>query len=238
MFDNAMAKTVSEYLGNGGFVYLDGADALGADQANNTTLLNLLGLQSASDGGLNKIDDLAGQPDALTQDLVFSGNSQVSNVYIDRYVPSPSNGIAAFNESNYGAVAVQSSVPGGRRSFCFSYAIAYLVDEQYPNTRDELMHRILNFFDMLTAVPETAGASEDGFIIYPNPIHDELTVEIAGDHMSAGNLTIYGIDGRQIISEEISNRSIKMNLSGILPGIYLVELRTGSRVFIQKLLKK
>ena len=62
--------------------------------------------------------------------------------------------VAAFIESNYGTVAVQNSSPEGHRTFCFSYALAKLNDGETPNTREELLHRILNFFDIQTAVPE------------------------------------------------------------------------------------
>ena len=84
---------------------------------------------------------------------IFTGNSQVSNSYIDKYVPS-ANSIEAFTESDYGTVAVQQYVPNDRRTFCFSYSLADLNDGALPNTREELLHRILNFFDIYTSAPD------------------------------------------------------------------------------------
>ena len=148
-----MSLTLIDYLVDGGYVYLEGGDALGYDQVANTQLLNLFGLASANDGAENPINSLAGPAAAITNGMVFTSNSQVSNAWIDKYVPM-ANGITAFIEDNYGNVAVQQSVTNGRRTFCFSYALSKLTDGDYPNTREELLHRILNFFDIYTADPE------------------------------------------------------------------------------------
>ena len=139
---NDQMAIVNDYLESGGYVYLEGGDALGNNQVNNTQLLNLFGLIAATNGtGTNPINSLEGKPTAITHDMVFTGNSQVSNDSIDKYAPS-SNGKTAFTESGYGTVAVQQSISNGRRTFCFSYSLADLTDGEYPNTREELLHRI------------------------------------------------------------------------------------------------
>ena len=117
--DDQMASVLIDYLESGGYVYLEGGDALGNDQVNNTQLLNLFGLVAATNGtGTNPINSLEGKPTAITHDLVFTGNSQVSNDSIDKYAPS-SSGKTAFTETGYGTVAVQQNITGGRRSFLF-----------------------------------------------------------------------------------------------------------------------
>ncbi len=110
IFDNQMAGIIIDYLDNGGYVYLEGGNALGIDQVGNTQLLNLFGLASASNGtASNPIDSLLGQPGALTNEMTFNGNNQVSNSWIDKYVPS-AYGVTAFIENGYGTVAVQQSI--------------------------------------------------------------------------------------------------------------------------------
>ncbi len=88
VLDDQMANIIFDYLEGGGYVYLEGGDALGYDQVTNTQLLELFGLASATDGTANPINSLEGQPDALTNEMIFTGNNQVSNSYIDKYVPA------------------------------------------------------------------------------------------------------------------------------------------------------
>ena len=147
-----LAKTIGDYLEGGGYVYLEGGDALGYDQANNNQFLELFGIASATDGTNNPIDSLKGQTGTLAEDLLFTGSQQTSVAYIDRYVPMDDAG-AAFVEKGYGIVAVQHSLPGAHRTFCFSYALAELEDGENPNTREQLLERILNFFDIYTGTP-------------------------------------------------------------------------------------
>jgi len=144
-----MASAIQTYLEAGGKVYLEGGDALGYDQSANTSIHNLFGLTSASDGTTNIIDGLAGQSDAITNGMLFTSSTQVSNTYID--IISPSTGAVSFIESGYGNVAVQNVGSYGQKTFCFSYALSQLVDGASPSTKNDLLAGITNF--LLSAVP-------------------------------------------------------------------------------------
>ena len=147
-FDGTMAGEVISYLKGGGKVYLEGGDALGYDQDTNSTLLNLFGLNTASDGSSmkNEIDGLAGQSGAITDGMLFNSSTQFRNNWIDLYTPN--SGITAFVESGYGNVAVQNTGTYSQKTFCFSYALAELTDGSSPSTKDDLMAAILNFFEL------------------------------------------------------------------------------------------
>ncbi|MCW9094394.1 MAG: S8 family serine peptidase, partial [Ignavibacteriaceae bacterium] len=147
VFNDYQAAQIQEYLESGGKVYLEGGDALGYDQVGNSILLTLFGLASANDGGTNIINSLAGQNAAITEGMLFTSSTQVSNNYIDKYFPN-SIGTVAFYESGYGNVAVQSIGTYGQRTFCFSYALSELADENPPSIRDTLLQRILDFFQL------------------------------------------------------------------------------------------
>jgi PKD repeat protein len=238
--DSYAAGIIIDYLENGGFVYIEGGDALGYDQANNTQLLDLFGLASASDGTTNPIDSLGGQPDALTNGMLFTGNSQVSNSWIDRYVPS-ANGIAAFVESGYGPVAVQNSVPDSYRTFCFSYALAKLADGEASNTREELLNRILNFFDIYTGVLNEA--EPDGMYckVYPNPVTSSATIQYNLPADSQIILDIFNSTGQRI-SQPVNSKqmkgehSVQWNARGLQAGIYYYSLRSAKLVHSGKII--
>lgn len=153
-----MFSAIRTYLEAGGKLYLEGGDALGYDLANyfpeiepgldgDDILYPLLGLESASDGGSNVISLLSGEHGWHTLGLGFTGSTQTSTYCAsqDLFVPS-ANGVAAFEEDNYGTVAVQGMGSYGQRTFVMSYTLKALTDATFPSTKAELLNRILDFF--------------------------------------------------------------------------------------------
>lgn len=152
-FTDAMATTVIDYLQNGGNVYLEGGDAFGFNQSSNTTLLNLFGLASAADGasGNTPVTNLQGQTGTLTEGMLFTSSTQPNNTWIDIYTPN-GNGTVSFIESTVGNVGVQGSGSNSQKTMCFSYALAKLTDATFPSTRENLIDKILEFFDVVVPV--------------------------------------------------------------------------------------
>ncbi len=142
------AAVIISYLQNGGAVYLEGGDALGYDQSSNSTLLNLFGLASASDGSSSgtPVTNLQGQTGTLTEGMNFTGSTQPNNTWIDLYAPN--SGTLAFFQTGVGNVGVQNDGTSGQRSFCFSYALAYLTDGSSPTTKADLLDQIAGFFNL------------------------------------------------------------------------------------------
>ncbi len=151
------ASVIINYLQNSGNVYLEGGDALGFDQSSNSTLLNLFGLASASDGSSSNtpVTNLQGQTGALTQGMLFTASTQPNNTWIDLYTPN-ANGTLAFNQSGVGNVGVQGSGSAGQKTFCFSYALGYLTDGSSPTTKADLMNQILDYFNVQIPVEFTS----------------------------------------------------------------------------------
>ena len=147
--DDPNAAVIIDYLQNGGAVYLEGGDALGFDQNTNTTLLNLFGLSSATDGSSSStpVTDLQGQTGTLTEGMHFTSSTQPNNTWIDLYTPN-SNGTLAFAQTGVGNVGVQSTGTYGQRTFCFSYALGYLTDATSPTTKADLLNQIADFFNL------------------------------------------------------------------------------------------
>ncbi len=191
-FSSSMVAAVEEYLQAGGRVYLEGGDALEYDQYGTEPLHSLFGLGSGSDGGTNPIDGLAGQPNAITDPMLFTSSTQVGLSYIDMYTPS--TGISAFNESGYGNVAVQSSGSYGQKTFCFSYALAYLDDGTFPSTKYELMSRIFDFLTSGTSPNIDVSPTSFTFDVTEGDTDaDVLTINNLGELNLNWNLTEAGV---------------------------------------------
>lgn len=153
-----MYRAIRDYLQAGGKLYIEGSDAVaydmavyfpGIDGANGAyeILWPLLGLQSASDGATNVINGLEGVTGSPAEGISFSSSTQPVNLSIDTFVAMPSVAKNAFVESDYGCVAVASTGSAGQRTFVFSYALRELVDGSFPNTRSNLLRKIMDFFE-------------------------------------------------------------------------------------------
>lgn len=168
---------LKNYLEEGGYVYLEGADAFGFDQPDDNELRDYFGLTSVADGSNgNAIDSLYGLDDGIMNGMYFTSNTQEANSWIDIY-NNDANGIDAFSENNYGTVGVQNSVSNAHRTFCFSYALAKLNDENFPSTKDEFINRLLNFFDPDNVLQVRNSSNALACKAYPNPTSDQTTIE-------------------------------------------------------------
>ncbi len=157
-FDKSyMFNALKDYLVSGGKVYIEGVDVVGFDMSYylpdiegaldaHEVLWPLLGISTADDGITNAIDGLAGQSNTPTSGMLFAATSQTKVDYIDTFIPNLAYARSAFEESGYGCVGVACAGAYDQRSFVFSYALRELTDGVFPNTRANLLSRIMDFF--------------------------------------------------------------------------------------------
>jgi len=152
-----MFNALYNYLLSGGRVYIEGVDVVGFDLTYYLpdiqgeldayeVLWPLLGIISAEDGITNAIDNLSGISYTPSSGMLFTSSSQTKVDYIDRFTELYPYARSAFEESNYGCVAVVCAGGYDQRSFVFSYALSELTDGSFPNTRENLIVRIMDFF--------------------------------------------------------------------------------------------
>jgi hypothetical protein len=73
------------------------------------------------------------------------------------------------------------------------------------------------------------------FLIYPNPAHDHFTITFNGQQgMENEQLKIYDVKGKLVKEQAIDNQSSIINCD-FSPGVYIVKLEAGERVYEQKL---
>ncbi len=151
-------------------------------------------------------------------------------------------GREAFTESDYGTVAVQQNVPNGRRTFCFSYSLADLNDGAIPNTRGELLHRILNFFDIYTSAPDGQESNTMSCNVFPNPFINSTRVEYQLKENTSVMLTLFNHLGQEVgflVDEKQTKGTyrVQWNAKGLPAGVYYVQLKTGNQVMAKKIVK-
>ncbi len=147
-----MLQIIAEYLYQGEQLYLEcGSLFTGLiyfGYPSTEEIMELFGVEESQFTTLtNPVSLLTGLSNSICQDLEFNGSTQNLNWFINEMTPGE-NGIAAFEEDNYGTVAIQGEGEYGQKTFIFSYAVAHLVDGPL-GIRDELMERIVEFLDLL-----------------------------------------------------------------------------------------
>ncbi len=85
--------------------------------------------------------------------------------------------------------------------------------------------------------PATVGeVIKDGqFAIYPNPASGMITLQ-AVHGLQPEVVTILDLSGRAVLRTEATGATVRLDVSGIPSGMYLVSIRTGDQQHIQKLL--
>ena len=99
----------------------------------------------------------------------------------------------------------------------------------------------LNYMNFTLNPSAVASTMNDvGFILYPNPVKDEITVQYKCSNNSA-QLNILNLEGMIVHSERISSTSNitnTYNLNKLQKGVYLVKITDGDTFMIQKLIIK
>lgn len=238
---NSMVSTIVDYNNSGGNIYIEGGDAMSAFDSNG---LQAFGLSGVEHGEKNILTDLTGQDDAITTGLHFEASSQWSVRSIDSYEIYRVRGISgAFNEGTYGLVAVQFDGTEwfGQKTFCLSYSLANLEDGDDPNTRNELLSRILEFFSITTEINEQDANSAVNLHLYPNPASTQATLAFDLSRDEILNVEIYNLNGQKVLSEPgkmypKGQNLVHLETDRLNTGFYICRLISSKKVFNGKLL--
>lgn len=76
-----------------------------------------------------------------------------------------------------------------------------------------------------------------GLKLYPNPAHNNVTLEFDGE-LEQAQINVFDIMGKQVFSDNLTKGSYMLNVDTFTPGIYLVVLQNGSKYYTQRLAVK
>jgi len=249
-----MTDIMIDYLMNGGRLYAESGSFFGImnyfDYPNQDEAMQLFGVDTIETPmTTNTLNLLTGQPGSICEGFVFDGSFQSPVWFIDKMTPNE-NGIAAFEEDNYGTVAVQGVGEYGQKTFCFSYALAKLRD-MYDVKRDSLMTEIAIFFELMDPVDIedeiNSIISVLDLNIFPNPSDGisniKYLIPVGSWQLAIGkkvDLSIFDIYGKKIrmLVDEMQKPgeySVRFDGSDLPAGIYLVRLQAGTRIETTKL---
>ncbi|HYV95433.1 MAG TPA: choice-of-anchor tandem repeat GloVer-containing protein [Chitinophagales bacterium] len=84
------------------------------------------------------------------------------------------------------------------------------------------------------------GAPLDEFTIYPNPVTEYATCNAPSFNNQKVSISVTDLSGKEILSQKVvvRNLQLKINLSHVTSGIYILELMAGDQKKIAKLMKE
>ena len=108
--------------------------------------------------------------------------------------------------------------------------------EPYVAYRDEAN----NLGIIVMRYGSNAGIGEltsSGISIYPNPAHDNITIETSFT-LSQVQLSISNLDGKQLITRQITQPKTQIDISNLPNGVYFVRVTNDKTIVTGKIIKQ
>jgi len=100
-----------------------------------------------------------------------------------------------------------------------------------------------NTYSQIAALRLDGAVAISGLTVYPNPFTNNIKLQIHSTKEESSLIRLVNMAGQQVIKREITlqpgdNIIVVKDLETVAPGFYLMEIRTGSDVITQKIVKK
>ena len=89
--------------------------------------------------------------------------------------------------------------------------------------------------DVLTSIENTSNT--DKILLYPNPVNNKLLIEMTAFDISS-KLYIYDLNGKELMFQQIDKTKMEIDLSNLLPGVYIVKIINDKSEEARKILIK
>ncbi len=156
------------------------------------------------------------------------------NGKIEEYIVDRENPEAAFTlvDEFWGKI---------KQGFKTSIALAdfnndELLDVVVGNERGGLAIYATDVFSALTT--STTSIEEEEISIYPNPVAEQLTIQLSNQVKAEKWLTIYGSEGRVHLTQRMNSIREIVDLSRLESGVYFLKIHSNTGVSIKKIIKK
>lgn len=74
--------------------------------------------------------------------------------------------------------------------------------------------------------------------VYPVPANQKLTIEISGKNVQQNELTILQLNGQAIRKEIFCDNKYAVDIENLKAGMYILQIRAGNQIFIQKFIRQ
>lgn len=246
------AVAITEYLNNGGRVYLEGSSAWFVDPHyhNGHDLSPLFGINGTT-WSYGDMGPVVGQSSTFTNSMYFDYGGE--NRYMDHIDPTGSGFlILRDNNNNYNCGIANDA--GSYRTVGVSFELGGLIDASPPSTRAALLDSIMKFFGV--PLPGVFENSQEPlnivhFAISPNPFMKLTEISFSTGHGAKGIefLGIYDILGRLVRILPTSQCNLNESVSSVCwdgsdeharpvpAGVYFLRVKTKDIEKTEKIIK-
>jgi len=80
---------------------------------------------------------------------------------------------------------------------------------------------------------------ENKIIIYPNPSHDNITIENTSLNKTENDIiSIYNVQGQLLLKQPMQQEKIEINISGFAKGVYVLKIESEEGVAVKRVVKE
>ena len=101
--------------------------------------------------------------------------------------------------------------------------------------RNIFMHRIVDWLMYGATGVSELKPQVDNLVIRPNPVSDFVDIGMTNKMQE---VSLYNSQGQQVLLEETNQASLRMDLSKLVPGLYILKVKTENGIVTDKLLKQ
>lgn len=95
--------------------------------------------------------------------------------------------------------------------------------------------------EMHQVLPPSTGITDvhtSGILVYPNPVHQNVTVLLPSSGNVSASIELYSVDGRKYLEQMISQPKAELDLSALPSGMYFLKVLSKEGIMTGKLLKE
>ena len=164
---------------------------------------------------------------------------QGQNVYIVNYISGNnalSNGTSFSSPVMSGVIACFWQAFPNKTNMEIMDIVRKSAD-RYSNPTDQYGYGVPDFEAAFNVTLSNDEFELDGFSVFPNPVEDNLTIDIANSNIKDYSISIYNILGKEVLKFDNTQTNL-INVSSLNGGIYLLSLSNGNSKKVIKLVKR
>jgi hypothetical protein len=158
-------------------------------------------------------------------------------------IGTQSNGVANDPYGNLQVLDTGNYDPNGNPSQSIAYETLTgasefrLIHNTVPSFDGETAIGTLQIDNVFTFIPLSV---KENFLkeirVFPNPVSDQLHINFP--HKTKGTLTLTSVDGKKLLTQELTSAQLQLDLSKIKSkGIYFLKIETASGTLTKKIVK-
>ncbi|MGN6567269.1 MAG: T9SS type A sorting domain-containing protein, partial [Flavipsychrobacter sp.] len=94
-----------------------------------------------------------------------------------------------------------------------------------------------NLNKLTPQVTAPANTTVHEYKIFPNPVQDNLNIQVVGNHVGSQKFIIQNVEGKQIMESVFDGTATTVDVSAFTPGIYFLNINDGNRQYHYKFIK-